>query len=116
MHCAGRWCALALLAVSAAVAGCGREAPARPIAYRGQYHYGPDVAYLAQTGVEARICLEGVDMTPAIQPEFLDGGGRSEVVVRGVLSARGAYGPDGICAYRLTDTELLGVGDRLERD
>ena len=54
-------------------------------------------------------------MTPAIQPEFAKSGGISEVVVRGLLSRAGSYGPQGICSYELTSAELLGVGERKER-
>lgn len=107
------WLALAPVA-ALLLAACGREAPSRPIAYRGEYYYSPAVAYLGQPGVAAKICIQGADMVPAIQPEFFESGGRFEVVVRGILSARGAYGPEGICAYQLTDAELLGVGERLE--
>ncbi len=104
-----------VVALLCGLAACHQDPPARPIAYRGEYHYDPSGAYLVQTGVEARICVQGADMTPAIQPEFFETGGRSEVVVRGLLSPRGSYGPQGVCAYELTQSELLGVGDRLQR-
>lgn len=97
------------------LASCGEAPPDRPIAYRGEYHYDPDSAYLVQVGVEARICVNGADMTPAVQPEFAKSGGISEVVVRGLLSKPGRYGPQGICTYELTSAELLGVGERRER-
>lgn len=109
----GAW-VLAFILVGGLVA-CEREVPPRPISYRGEYHYAPGGAYLVQNGVEARLCIQGADMTPAIQPEFAEAGGRSEVVVRGILSKRGSYGPGGICAYELTGSELLGVGKRMER-
>ena len=98
-----------------ALASCGEGPPDRPIAYRGEYHYDPGSAYLVQVGVEARICINGADMTPAVQPEFAKSGGICEVVVRGLLSKPGRYGPQGICTYELTSAELLGVGERRER-
>jgi len=98
-----------------AVVACG-DPPARPIAYRAEYHYDWQGAHLVQTGVEAKICLPDVDMTPAVQPEYSESGGVSDVVVRGVLSAPGRYGIEGECAYELTQAELLGVGDRRERE
>jgi hypothetical protein len=108
----GRKIASALLL---GLASCGEGPPDRPIAYRGEYHYDSDSAYLVQVGVEARICIEGADMTPAVQPEFSKSGGISEVVVRGLLSRAGRYGPQGICTYELTSAALLGVGERRER-
>lgn len=98
-----------------ALAGCGDAAPDRPIAYRGEYHYDSASAYLVQTGVPVRICIQGANMTPAMQPEFLQSGGISEVVVRGLLSKPGQYGAQGICTYELTKAELLGVGERREK-
>ena len=97
------------------LASCGEGPPDRPIAYRGEYHYDSNGAYLVQVGVEARICIHGTDMTPAVQPEFAKSGGISEVVVRGLLSKPGRYGPQGTCTYELTSAELLGVGERKER-
>lgn len=97
------------------LASCGNEPPERPIAYRGEYHYDPANAYLVQVGVAAKICIQGADMTPAVQPEFSSSGGVSEVVVRGILSKPGRYGHEGVCTYMLTDAELLGVGERRER-
>lgn len=97
------------------LASCGEAPPDRPIAYRGEYHYDSNSAYLVQVGVEAKICIQGADMTPAVQPEFAKSGGVSEVVVRGLLSRAGRYGPQGICTYELTSAELLGVGERKER-
>lgn len=103
------------LVVVTGLVSCGDAPPDRPIAYRGEYHYDPNSAYLVQVGVEARICISGADMTPAVQPEFAKSGGVSEVVVRGLLSKPGRYGPQGICTYELTQAELLGVGERKER-
>jgi hypothetical protein len=97
------------------LASCGEGPPDRPITYRGEYHYDMDGAYLVQVGVEARICIKGADMTPAVQPEFSKSGGISAVVVRGLLGPAGRYGPQGICTYELTSAELLGVGERTER-
>ena len=108
----GRKIAFALLL---GLASCGEGPPDRPIAYRGEYHYDSDSAYLIQPGVEARICIEGADMIPAVQPEFSKSGGVSEVVVRGLLSQSGSYGPQGLCTYELTSSELLGVGERRAR-
>jgi len=95
---------------------CGEAPPDRPIAYRGEYHYNTQSAYLVQAGVEAKICVQGADMAPAIQPEFASSGGISEVVVRGILSKPGSYGHSGACTYLLTNSELLGVGERRERE
>ena len=106
-----RLAALGLLALMA----CSEAPPERPIAYRGAYHYDAQGGYLVQVGVPARICILGADMTPAVQPEFAQSGGISEVVVRGLLSAPGRYGPEGACTYELRQAELLGVGERLER-
>jgi len=108
----GRKMAFALLL---GLVSCGEGPPDRPIAYRGEYHYDSDSAYLVQVGVEARICIKGADMTPAVQPEFSKSGGISEVVVRGLLSRAGRYGPQGICTYELRSAELLGVGERRDR-
>lgn len=108
----GAGCAFALMTLASA---CG-EPPARPIAYRAEYHYDWQGAYLVQTGVDAKICLRDLDMTAAIQPEFAESGGVSDVVVRGLLSPAGSYGIDGECTYELTQAELLGVGDRRERE
>lgn len=108
----GRKIASALLL---GLASCGEGPPDRPIAYRGEYHYDSNGAYLVQVGVEARICISGADMAPAVQPEFSKSGGISEVVVRGLLSSAGRYGPQGICTYELASAELLGVGERRER-
>ncbi|MGC4027320.1 MAG: hypothetical protein QM696_00405 [Steroidobacteraceae bacterium] len=112
----GRISTRSMLAVALlpGLAACS-DPPARPIAYRGEYHYDAGGGHLVQAGVEARICIRDADMTPAIQPEFVATGGRSEVVVRGLLSARGRYGPEGVCNYELTRSELLGVGKRMER-
>jgi len=106
-----RLCAMVLML---GLASCG-DAPDRPIAYRGEYHYDTRNAYLVQAGVDARICIQGADMTPAVQPEFAAAGGISEIVVRGLLSKPGRYGQLGICTYELTNAELLGVGKRRER-
>lgn len=97
------------------LAACGEGPPDRPIVYRGDYHYDAVGAYLVQAGVEAKICIQGADMKPAIQPEFVSDGGISEVVVRGLLSKAGSYGREGVCTYLLTESELLGVGERRER-
>jgi hypothetical protein len=105
---------MALLAV--ALAACGKLAPDRPIAYRGEYHYDKEIAYLVQVGVDAKICIEGADMTPAVQPEFAETGGITDVAVRGILSAPGRKGHEEACTYLLTDAELLGVGERRERE
>jgi hypothetical protein len=98
-----------------AMASCGGESPDRPIAYRGEYHYDKQSAYLVQNGVDARICIQGADMIPAIQPEYVEAGGISEVAVRGLLSKPGRYGHEGVCTYELTSAELLGVGKRREK-
>lgn len=103
------------LVLCVCLVACGDRPPDRPIAYRGEYHYDWQGEYLVQVGVDARICIQGADMTPAVQPEFATNGGISEVVVRGMLSPPGRYGPTGTCAYELTDAELLGVGERRER-
>ncbi len=103
------------LLVLLGLAACGERPPDRPIAYRGQYHYDLETAYLVQVGVDAKICIQGADMTPAVQPEFARSGGISDVAVRGTLSKPGRYGKSGECAYQLTNAELLGVGERLER-
>src|SRR5688572_10815183 len=97
------------------LASCGKGPDDRPIAYRGEYHYDKERAYLVQVGVDAKICVQGADMTPAIQPEFSATGGVSDVVVRGQLSKPGQYGHMGICTYELRNAELLGVGERRER-
>jgi hypothetical protein len=99
-----------------ALASCGEPAPERPIAYRGEYHYQKDIGYLVQAGVDAKICIEGADMAPAVQPEFSDAGGISEVAVRGILSKPGRYGHLEACTYMLSDAELLGVGERRARE
>jgi hypothetical protein len=104
----------ATLAV-ALLAACG-ERPERPIAYRGEYHYDAQAGHLVQVGVDAKICIEGADMTPAVQPEFVAAGGISDVAVRGILSKPGKYGREGMCTYLLTNAELLGVGERRERE
>ncbi len=101
--------------IAVGLLACGEGPPDRPISYRGEYHYDPKGAYLVQTGVEAKICIQGADMTPAVQPEFAEGGGISDVAVRGVLSKPGRYGSQGLCTYELTQAELLGVGERRER-
>lgn len=106
--------AFATLAV-ALLAACG-ERPERPIAYRGEYHYDAQAGHLVQVGVDAKICIEGADMTPAVQPEFVAAGGISDVAVRGILSKPGKYGREGMCTYLLTNAELLGVGERRERE
>jgi len=97
------------------LASCG-ERPERPIAYRGEYHYDMEKGYLVQAGVDAKICIEGADMTPAVQPEFARSGGISEVAVRGILSKPGQYGHLGACTYLLSKAELLGVGERRARE
>ena len=107
-------CAIALV-IAIGLASCEKRPDDRPIAYRGEYHYDKDSAYLVQAGVDAKICVQGAVMTPAIQPEFAATGGVSEVVVRGQLSRPGRYGPQGICTYELGRAELLGVGERRER-
>lgn len=104
------------LLVAVALASCGQGAPDRPIAYRGDYHYDKESAYLVQVGVDAKICIEGADMTPAVQPEFAESGGISEVAVRGILSKPGRYGHLEACTYVLSQAELLGVGERRERE
>ena len=71
-----------------ALASCSPP-PERPIAYRGEYHYDREGAYLVQVGVEAKICVPSAIMGPAIDPEFSQSGGISEVVVRGMLSKPG---------------------------
>jgi hypothetical protein len=98
------------------LASCGERPDDRPIAYRGDYHYDNGVGYLVQVGVDAKICIEGADMTPAIQPEFAVTGGITEVAVRGVLSEPGRYGPSESCTYMLSNAELLGVGERRARE
>jgi hypothetical protein len=55
-------------------------------------------------------------MTPAVQPEFLASGGITMVAVRGILSQPGRYGPQEVCTYVLSEAELLGVGERRERE
>ena len=74
-------CAMALV-ITMGLASCDKRPDDRPIAYRGEYHYDKDTAYLVQAGVDAKICVQGADMAPAIQPEFAAAGGVSEVVVR----------------------------------
>jgi len=103
------------LVIALGLASCGKGPVDLPIAYRGEYHYDKESAYLVQAGVAAKICIQGADMTPAIQPEFSTSGGISEVVVRGLLSKPGRYGHQGVCTYELTRAELLGVGERRER-
>jgi hypothetical protein len=107
---------VALCMMCAALAACGERVDDRPIAYRGDYHYDKESGYLVQTGVDARICIQGADMIPAVQPEFSVSGGISEVVVRGVLSKPGRYGHLEACTYVLSDAELLGVGERRPRE
>ena len=99
-----------------ALAACGESPPDRPIAYRGEYHYDMEKAYLVQVGVDAKICIQGADMTPAVQPEFSASGGISEVAVRGILSKPGRYGYLEACTYVLSNAELLGVGERRARE
>jgi hypothetical protein len=114
-----QWSVRDKITAAIALAGlmsCGEGPPDRPIAYRGEYHYNAESAYLVQAGVEAKICVQGADMAPAIQPEFSSSGGISEVVVRGILSKPGKYGHSGVCTYQLTNSELLGVGERRERE
>jgi len=104
------------MVVLAGVAACDHGPPERPVAYKGDYHYGAGQApYLAQFGVEAKICIEESVMVPAVQPEFVPVGGISQVVVRGMLSEAGQYGAAGQCAFELTSAELLGVGERNQR-
>lgn len=104
------------LILLAGLAACDQGPPERPVAYKGTYHYGAGQApYLAQLGVEARICIDESVMVPAVQPEFVSVGGFSEVVVRGMLSEAGRYGADGQCTFELTSAELLGVGERHQR-
>lgn len=114
---AGRLLAAGVAMVLAAgLAACDQGPPERPVAYKGEYHYGAGQApYLAQLGVEARICIEESVMVAAVQPEFVAGGGISQVVVRGMLSRAGKYGTEGQCAFELTSAELLGVGERNQR-
>lgn len=107
---------VAMCMTCAALAACGERVDDRPIAYRGDYHYDKESGYLVQTGVDARICIQGADMIPAVQPEFSVSGGISEVVVRGVLSKPGRYGHLEACTYLLSDAELLGVGERRPRE
>jgi len=107
-------CAIAI-AIAMSLTSCDKAPDDRPIAYRGEYHYDKEGAYLVQVGVDAKICVQGADMTPAIQPEFAATGGVSEVVVRGQLSKPGRYGHLGVCTYELGKAELLGVGERRER-
>jgi len=102
------------VALCVALASCSPP-PDLPVAYRGEYDYGRGAAYLVQVGVEAKICIPGADMSAAIEPKYAQSGGISEVVVRGLLSKPGRYGPAGVCAYELTRAELLGVGERRER-
>jgi len=107
---------LAIMAIPVILlAACG-EPPDRPIAYRGNYHYENGIGYLAQVGVDAKICIQGADMTPAVQPEFSVSGGITEVAVRGILSKPGRYGQQEACTYVLSNAELLGVGERRARE
>ncbi len=55
-------------------------------------------------------------MTPAVQPEFSESGGISDVAVRGILSKPGRYGHLEACTYVLSNAELLGVGERRARE
>lgn len=107
----------AILAFAGIVlASCGEGPPDRPISYRGEYHYDMEKAYLVQVGVDAKICIQGADMTPAVQPEFSESGGVTDVAVRGILSKPGRYGHEEACTYMLSNAELLGVGERRARE
>jgi hypothetical protein len=114
---AGRCGSSAILALAGIVfASCGEGTPDRPIAYRGEYHYDMEKAYLVQVGVDAKICIQGADMVPAVQPEYSASGGISDVAVRGILSKPGRYGHMEACTYVLSNAELLGVGERRARE